>query len=68
VPCAAPAARGEVALWLDRFERNERKLLAAARSPSLSTILEALGTDPLVAADIVEAVADALWENAGRIR
>jgi len=26
VPCAAPAARGEVALWLDRFERNERKL------------------------------------------
>lgn len=62
-PCAPPAPRGEIALWLSRFERNEVKRLAAARSPSLASIQEALETDPLVPDDLMEPIADALWTN-----
>jgi 6-phospho-beta-glucosidase len=57
VPEPAPPPPPAVTRWLDRFVEHERRILAAAADPTLATIRAALGADPLVPAQDVEAFA-----------
>lgn len=60
-PTPRPVPSGEVARWLERFERHERSMLAVARSPDPVSVRRALEADPLVPEEAAGAIASAMW-------
>ncbi len=64
-PIVEPPPPDPVARWIDRFERCERLVLAAAADPGPHTIRTALEADPLMPASKVEQGVRLLWERQG---
>ena len=63
-PSSAPPAT--VTRWLERFERHERAVVAAALAPSERSIRVALVKDPMVLPALVDTACDAVCRQSLR--